>query len=97
MRLPRASGEALLVLPCAGLALWIYRAAPGLFFSPDDLTYLERAQGLIPHTPLPWRALSGAFYFQVKVFLESACDCDPAADPLGSPATVFRRRPQSGQ
>jgi hypothetical protein len=53
------------VLACVALSLWIYRSALGAYFSPDDLTYLERVRGIVSQPPTLWRYLSGVAYFQV--------------------------------
>ena len=53
------------VLACVALSLWVYRGVPGAYFSPDDLTYLERVRGIVSQPATLWRYLSGVAYFQV--------------------------------
>lgn len=62
-RAPRAP-ELALLLACIALALWVYRSTLGAYFTPDDLIYLERVQGIVPQSPTLWRYLSGVVYFR---------------------------------
>src|SRR2546426_2676056 len=57
--------DVVLALTAVALSLWVYRSAPGGYFSPDDLIYLERVRGLVPEPPTLWRYLSGVAYFRM--------------------------------
>ena len=54
-----------LLLGCVVLALWVHRATLSTYFSPDDLIYLERVQGIVPQSATLWRWLSGVGWFRL--------------------------------
>lgn len=48
-----------LALAAIAVSLWVQRGALASYFSPDDVIYFERVQGLAAQSPGLWRWLSG--------------------------------------
>jgi hypothetical protein len=59
--------DGIAALCCIGLALWVYRAVLGGFFSPDDLVLWEWDRGMIPGPTTLWRYLPGRLYFGLTI------------------------------
>lgn len=59
------AADVALALACVALALWAHRSTLGAYFTPDDLIYLERVEGIVSQPATLWRYLSGIAYFRV--------------------------------
>ena len=59
--------DAILVLVCVWVALWVQRRALGVFFALDDLVLIEAVRGLRPPDLGPWRLLSRHLFFGAAV------------------------------